>query len=301
MLRTKSGRVHSKWVAAAVLASAGAVLWPVPAAAQDRSRARVRVPAVRTAPPAATRRPAGADISVRSPVVRQRTAGRTAVDARRTDQGDRRDDRADRRDDRNDRRDDRGDRRDDRNDRRDDGFDRRDTRFEARGNGWGVRDTRFDNPGREWRRVRRSSDLQLFGFLNIDVRWNRWDRADRGWWVARYDRYDGRGRFHRGVTGWYAPRWNAIRFDRNPLGYGPRGLDDRDLRRVLGSRTLNRIASEVGVRRQDLWGRVERFGPGGRAYTLEIWTRDRFVAALTDFDRDGWVDSVEVNGRFHGR
>ena len=187
-------------------------------------------------------------------------------------------------------RDDRGNARDNRgnvpDDRRDDRYDRRDG-------------SRGSNDG--WRRVRTGTDLRLFGFLGIDIRWDSWDRSDRRRWVARYDRYDGRGRFYRPVEGWYTPRWGAIRFERDPLRYGPRALDSRELRRVLGRRVFDRIDRDTPGRSSDLWARVERFGPGGRSITLEVWSGQRFVAAMTDFDRDGWVDNVEVNGRFHWR
>lgn len=146
--------------------------------------------------------------------------------------------------------------------------------------------------------VRSEADLRLFGFLGIDFHWDGRARDDRRRWLDRYHGYDGWGRFGARVDGWYAPRWGALRFERDPLRYGPRPLDDRDLRRVLGGRTFSRVVRGTPGGARQLWGRVERFGPGGRAMTLEVWSAGRFVAALTDFDRDGWVDDVVVNGRF---
>jgi hypothetical protein len=154
---------------------------------------------------------------------------------------------------------------------------------------------------RDWRRMRTDNDLRIFGFLGINVRWDSGDRNDRRRWAARYDRYDGRGGFYGAIDDWYVPRWGAIRFEEDPLRYGPRGLDSRELRRVLGRRVFERIDREAPGRRSDLWARVERFGPGGRSITLEIWSGHRFVAAMTDFNRDGWVDDVEVNGRVYRR
>ncbi len=285
MLRVSSGPRYSSIVAVTLLASGGVVLAPAPTSGQEARRARAPVPSVRAASPLAARSPVEVAVPVRS-----RSTVAAALETRTDRVAGRRDDRRSER--RDDRRDDRWD------DRRDDGWDdRRDDRWEHVE--W--RGSRFHARSRDWRRLRTASDLRVLGFLTVDVGWNRWDRADRGWWVHRYDHYDGRGRFHRGVTGWYVPRWGAIRFDRNPLRYGARGLDAGDLRRVLGRRAFNQLAAEVPGRTRDLWGRVERFGPGGRAYTLEIWSRDRFVAALTDFDRDGWVDNVEINGRFRRR
>ncbi len=154
---------------------------------------------------------------------------------------------------------------------------------------------------RGWGRLRGGSDLRLFGFFNIDVRWDNRDHEDRRRWVARYDHYAGRGGFYGPIDGWYRPQWGAIRFERDPLRYGPRGLDSKELRRVLGRRTFDQIVRESPGRSSDFWARVERFGPRGQSITLEIWSGNRFVAAMTDFDRDGWVDDVEVNGRVYRR
>ncbi len=275
------------------LAMAGGVMAltlvvPTGAEAQGTGRVRVQAPPVRSSGNGtAVRRPTAKEVPVR-PAPRG--------DDRRVDRGVRND--RDVRDDR-DRRDDRDDRYD-----RDDRFDRDDREYRY------DRDDRYDRDrwdDRRWDRnrgdvgrwqVRSDADLRLFGFLNIDIRWDRRDRDDRGRWLERYRRYDGWGGFGARLDGWYVPRWGAVRFERDPLRYGPRPLDHRELRRILGARTFGRIVRETPGGAAHLWGRVERFGPRGRALTLEIWSGGRYVAALTDFDRDGWVDDVMLNGRF---
>ena len=276
MLRTSVRLMWTSAIAAALVAPSGV-------AGQAARRGQVRVPPVRTTPTAVARRPAPKAV-----VVRDRDNQRDNRGNVRDNRGNARDNRGNARDDRGNVRDDRGNSRNSRGNVRDD---RRDDRYD-RPDG-----SRNSNNG--WRRVRTGSDLRLFGFLGIDIRWNSWDRNDRRRWVARYDRYDGRGGFYGPVEGWYTPRWGAIRFERDPLRYGPHAIDSRELRRVLGRRVFDRIDRDTPGRSSDLWARVERFGPGGRSMTLEVWSGQRFVAALTDFDRDGWVDHVEVNGRVY--
>lgn len=262
MLRRNVRLVWTGALAAAVVVPA--MLTPSAVVGQSPPRVQVRAPSART--PAA-RTPAARTPTVRAPAVRPTPSStvRRPVAKEVADRG--RDDRSSARDDRGSVRDNRGSVRDDQ--------------------GWG--------------RLRGDTDLRLFGFLNIDVRWDHWDRDDRRRWVARYDHYSGRGDFYGPIDGWYRPHWGAIRFEQDPLRYGPRGLDSKELRRVLGRRTFDRIVREAPGRSKDFWARVERFGPRGQSITLEIWSGNRFVAAMTDFDRDGWVDDVELNGRVFRR
>lgn len=143
------------------------------------------------------------------------------------------------------------------------------------------------------------SDHRLSGFLGIRLEWDGRDRDDHARWIERYRRYDDRDhRFSGRLDGWYAPRWGDSYFELDPLRFASRPLDHKDLRRLLDDRTWDRVRQGAPGGTGRLRGRVERFGPAGRATTLEIWSGDRFVAALTDFDRDGWIDDVVVNGRY---
>lgn len=242
-------------------ATALALAIPVGVVAQGQGRVRVQAPPVRTAPTStATRRPTAKEVPVRAPT--SRAAGQPSrVDDRRDD-----------------------DRRD--NDRRDD--DRWDDRRWDRDRGDVERWT-----------VRSDADLHLFGFLGITFGWDRHDRDDRNRWLERYRRYDARRPAFTGrVDGWFSPSWGTASFDIDPIRFGPRPLDHRDLRQLLDRRSWDRIRREAPGGTSQLWGRVERFGPAGRAVTLEIWSGDRFLAALTDFDRDRWIDDIVVNGRY---
>lgn len=93
-------------------------------------------------------------------------------------------------------------------------------------------------------------------------------------------------------------RWEGARFTRDPVRLGTRPLDHRGLRQLLDRRTWDRIRESAPGGTNRLWGQVKRFGPGGRTVTLEVWSGDRFVAALTDFDRDGWIDDVVLTRRY---
>ena len=131
-------------------------------------------------------------------------------------------------------------------------------------------DDRWERDAAERRRwqMRSQADLELFGFIGVNVRWDRYDTRDRYRWVERYRSYDRWGRFTWAVEGWFAPRWGDLYFDRDPLAYGPGRLDHRDLRRILGKRTFSRLVRETPGGAGHLWGRVERFGPWGRSMTL---------------------------------
>ncbi len=264
----------------------------VPGVAQGTGRGRAQPPPIRVTPTVRSRQAPAPAVQVR-PSDPRRGDDRWDDDDRgddRWDDDDRGDDRWD--DDRDDDRwdDDWDDDRDDDRWDRDDRGRRDDDRAESR---W--RDAR--GQAQRWQ-VRDDRDLRLFGTFGFDIRWDSLDRNDRRNWVAWYRGHDEALYRGRGVPGWFSPRWGDIRLDRDPLRYGPRPLDHRELRRILGSRTFNRISRGTPGGTSRLWGRVERFGPRGVSYTLEIWSEGRFLVALTDFDRDRWIDDVVVNGRY---